>query len=343
MRKTLLVTAVTSAVLASTAQAATLYDQEGTKLDVYGRIAMGIAGGGPEFDRAGNEVDDGVEFVDVYSRLGFRMSQTVTSDLTAFGRLEWRFRGDERIASQAFTETRQSYIGLESKQYGTIQAGNFDSLYYQFVSVPFDVYLDRGLLFNSTGLQSRGDSIGYYTPELNGFTSFIQLKHYSERGLTTAEQSSEGDVLAAQGGVRYQQGPFKVGLGAVENVVRGGGNGEMLYGLIGAYDITDQFTARLGLETQDNSDNYGGGFDTVGLGGTFTTGPWAFTADYYNIERDNQSDSNAWAAGAYYKVSSAFDVFVELADGDAPTVSRDVTLGDLTDNVYWLTGARYLF
>lgn len=334
---------VTSLLGISSVQAAALYDQEGTKLDVYGRIAMGVAGGGPKFDRSGNEVDDGAEFVDVYSRLGFRMNHAVTSDLTAFGRLEWRFTGDERNTDQGFNEIRQSYIGLESSQYGTVQAGNFDSLYYQFVSAPFDVYLDRGLLFNSTGLQSRGDSIGYYTPELNGFTSFFQLKHYSERGLTDAEQSGEGSVVAAQGGVRYQQGPFKVGLGAVDNVVRGGGNGEMLYGLIGAYAITDQFTARLGVETQSNSDTYGGGFDTVGLGGTFATGPWAFTADYYNADRDNHSDSNAWAAGAYYKISSAFDVFVELADGDAPTVSRDVALGDLTDDVYWLTGARYHF
>lgn len=345
MKNKLLVAAVSSAIWASTAHAATIYDQDGTKLDLYGRIAMGIAGGGPEFDRSGNEIDNGAEFVDVYSRLGFRMSHQITSDLTAFGRLEWRFRGDERGTSAAFTETRQSFIGLESEQYGTFLAGNFDSLYYQFVSLPFDVYLDRGLLFNSTGLQSRGDSIGYYTPELNGFTSFLQVKHYSERGLTVAEQSREGDVLAFQGGVRYQQGPFQIGLGAVENVVRGGGNGngEMLYGLIGAYDITDQFTARLGAETQSNNDTYGGGFDTVGLGGTFTTGPWAFTADYYNVERDNDGNSKAWAAGAYYKVSSAFDVFVELADSDAPTVSRDLSLGDLTDDVYWLTGARYLF
>jgi predicted porin len=200
---------ITSLLGLSSVQAAALYDQEGTKLDVYGRIAMGIAGGGSEFDRSGNEIDDGAEFVDVYSRLGFRMSHAVTSDLTAFGRLEWRFTGDERNTDQGFNEIRQSYIGLESKQYGTIQAGNFDSLYYQFVSAPFDVYLDRGLLFNSTGLQSRGDSIGYYTPELNGFTSFLQVKHYSERGLTAAEQSSEGSVVAAQGGCATSKAPLK--------------------------------------------------------------------------------------------------------------------------------------
>ena len=343
MKKALLTTAAISTLWAGAAQATTVYDQDGTKLDIYGRISMGIAGGGADFDSNGNKVDDGAEFVDVFSRLGFRMSHEVTSDLTAFGRLEWRFTGDERNTDQGFNEIRQSYIGLASKQYGTFQAGSFDSFYAQFVSLPFDVYLDRGLLFKSSGIQSRGDSIGYYTPELNGFTTFVQLKHYSERGLTAEEQSGEGSVVAAQGGVRYQQGPLSVGLGAVEDVVRGGGNGEMLYGLIGSYQVTDQFAARLGYETQNESDVYGGGFDTVGLGGTYSTGPWAFTADYYNIERDSQDNSNAWAAGTYYKISSAFDVFVEIADGDAPSVNRDTRLGELTDNVYWLTGARYLF
>jgi predicted porin len=155
------------------------------------------------------------------------MSHAVTSDLTALGHLEWRFTGDERNTDQGFNETRQSYIGLSSKQYGTLLEGNFNSIYAQFVSLPFDVYQDRGLLFKSSGLQSWGDSIAYYTPELNGFTSFLQVKHYSERGLTPAEQSGDGSDVAAQGGIRYQQGPFTIGFGAVENAVRGGGSGMM--------------------------------------------------------------------------------------------------------------------
>ncbi|XUO88152.1 porin [Halomonas sp. KM072] len=345
MKKTLLATAIVGALGASAAaQAATVYDQDGTRLDIYGRIAMGIAGGGPEFNDAGQEIDNGAEFVDVFSRLGLRMSQQVTSDLSAFGHLEWRFRADERRSDEAFRETRQSYIGLKSEQYGTVVGGNFDSFYSQFVSKPFDVYIDQGLEFAGHPTQSRGDSIGYYTPDLSGFTAFLQLKHYSERGLLEGiETTEQGEVVAAQGGVRYAEGPVTVALGFVDDVVRGGGNGEMLYGLIGSYAITDQFSARLGYEGRDNSTEFGGGFDSVGLGGTFTTGPWAFNVDYYNIERDNDSNSNAWSAGAYYKVSSNFDVFAELADGDAPSVDRDTTLGDLTDNVYWLTGARYHF
>ncbi len=354
MKKTLLATAIVGALGASAAaQAATVYDQDGTKLDIYGRIAMGIAGGGPEFDGSGNEIDNGAEFVDVFSRLGLRMSHEVSRDLTAFGRLEWRFSGDERNTDQGFNEIRQSYLGLQSDQFGTFQAGNFDSFYNQFVSLPFDVYIDSGLEFAGHPKQSRGDSIGYYTPNLQGWTAFLQAKHYSERGeIEGVGTTEEGAVVAPQGGVRYAEGPVTVGLGFVEDVRRGGGNGEMLYGLIGSYDFTDQFSARLGYETRDNNDSFeanaeDNGFDKIGLGGTFTTGPWAFTADYYNIERDSQDTRHAWAAGSYYNVSSNFDVFVEVADGDSSFTRDESSVGDnldnLTEDVYWLTGARYHF
>ncbi|MGO2243289.1 MAG: porin [Halomonas sp.] len=373
MKKTLLATAIVGALGASAAaQAATVYDQDGTRLDIYGRIAMGIAGGGPEYNDAGQRIDDGVEFVDVYSRLGLRLSHEVSRDLTAFGRLEWRFRADEsgnRNGNDfsAFSETRQAYLGLQSDQFGTFQAGNFDSFYNQFVSQPFDWQIDRGLEFAGHPKQSRGDSIGYYTPDLQGFTAFLQLKHYSERGLLEANQpdgvvldgpgvvSGEGSVLAPQGGVRYAQGPVTVGLGFVEDVKRGGGNGEMLYGLIGSYDFTDQFSARLGYETRDNNRGYDlrtandeNGYDKVGVGATFVTGPWAFSGDFYNIERKGEETSKSWSLGSYYNVSSSFDVFLEVADADASNrINSDTNLGDvvgdLTDEVYWLTGARYHF
>ncbi len=360
MKKTLLATAIVGALGASAAaQAATVYDQDGTRLDVYGRIAMGIAGGGSDFDSNGNQINKTPEFVDVFSRLGLRMSQQVTSDLSAFGHLEWRFRADERRSGEAFRETRQSYIGLKSDQYGTVVGGNFDSFYNQFVSKPFDVYIDRGLEFAGHPIQSRGDSIGYYTPDLEGFTAFLQLKHYSERGLIEGVQTTdEGNVVATQGGVRYEQGPVTVALGFVDDVQRGGGNGEILGGLIGSYAIDDQWSVRLGYEGRENNNDLltrNNGFDKFGVGTTYTTGPWAFNVDYYRVNRDGfystdggervaNDNSNAWSAGAYYKVSSNFDVFAEVADSDAPSLRRDeTTLNDLTDNVYWLTGARYHF
>jgi len=372
MKKTLLATAVVSAIAAmgatSSVQAATVYDQDGTKLDVYGRIAMGIAGGGKEYRDAtaaeeaatGNDsvqVDNGAEFVDVYSRLGFRMSQQITNDLSAFGRLEWRFTGDERDTSSGFSEIRQSFIGLKSDQYGTFQAGNFDSYYNQFVSLPFDVYIDRGLELSGHTKQSRGDSIGYYTPDLEGFTVYLQAKHYSERNKDEADVRDEGNVVAAQGGVRYAQGPFTVGLGFVDDVVRGGGNGELMGGLVGSYAVNDALSVRLGYEGREHSDTLGGGYDTVGLGMSYATGPWAFNADIYDVSPDGDDDSRtSWALGGYYNVSSNFNVFAELQQADQQAVTIDPSnisesitdrdnnvVTSPSDDVYYVTGARYFF
>ena len=88
MKKTLLATAIVSALGASAvAQAATVYDQDGTRVDIYGRIAMAIESGGTEYD-GGVYEDNGAEFVDASSRLGLRLQHMVSSDLTAFGHLE---------------------------------------------------------------------------------------------------------------------------------------------------------------------------------------------------------------------------------------------------------------
>ncbi|WP_434986183.1 porin [Vreelandella zhaodongensis] len=363
MKKTLLATAIIGALGASAAaQAATVYDQDGTKLDIYGRIAMGIEGGGSDRNSSGAEIDNGPEFVDVFSRLGLRMSHEINSDLSGFGHLEWRFKGDERNTDSGFSEIRQSYLGLKSNQYGTVQAGNFDSFYNQFVSSPFDVYINRGFEFAGHPKQSRGDSIGYYTPNLEGWTAFLQLKHYSERGKVEGAPGNaggvydEGNVVAAQGGVQYEQGPVTVGLGFVDDVVRGGGNGKLMGGLIGSYQINDQFSARLGYEGRRHSERYAGpdrnGYDKWGLGGTFVTGPWAFNADIYDISEDGDGPNRtAWALGSYYKVSSNFDVFAEVNQRDQQSFSvnvfedgRPVSVDrSESEDVYWLTGARYHF
>jgi len=347
MKKTLLATAIAGAIAASgmavtNAQAATVYDQDGTKLDIYGRIAMGIRGGGTDVVN-GVDVSNDPEFVDVYSRLGLRMSHQITPDMSAFGRLEWRFSGDERDL-RGFNEIRQSYIGLQSDSWGTVQGGNFDSLYNQFVSIPFDVYIDRGLEFQGHPFQSRGDSVAYMTPNLSGFSVGLQAKHYSDRDLPEAQINDANETTVAfQGALKYEIDNLRLALGAVDDVVQGGGNDEVLYGATASYEFVPGFSARLGYETQDESDTYGGGFDTWGVGMSYAVNQWAFNLDYYNVDDDNGPSRDAWAAGAYYNVSSAFQVFLELNDADADFDGADTSFNDIRDDVYWLTGARYFF
>src|SRR5690554_6415603 len=249
MKKTLLATAIAGALgVTAAAQAATVYDQDGTKVDIYGRIAMGIAGGGTEYDYDdGVKRDNGAEFVDAYSRLGLRLQHMVSSDLTAFGHLEWRFAADQdgsnNRAFDAFSETRQAYLGLRSDTWGTIQAGNFDSFFKNAVTAPFDVWIDRGLEFAGHPTQSRGDSIGYITPNLSGFQVYLQAKHYSDRGETAGSERDE--EIVAQGGVVYEVGGLRLAAGFVDDKAiergdrrfndKGTGNDEVRYGATAQY------------------------------------------------------------------------------------------------------------
>lgn len=376
MKKTLLATAIAGAMVygATAAQAATVYDQDGTQLIVNGRIALGISGGGALDEAADEPKANGTEFRNIYSRLGLSMSHQISSDLKAFGRVEWRFNGDERDQDAGFQEVRHSYIGLESQPFGTVMAGNFDSFYNSHVMAPFDVYIDRGLEFSKGAggdLQARGDSIGYITPDLSGFQAFLMGKHYTGNGLVDNGESRSSEINV-QGGVKYEVGGLRLALGFAEDkddyALSGRGTrhrytgadqrgiDENIYGATASYAFNDNFSARLGYETQDTNDgaiDAGGavedwsGYDTWGLGATYSLGQWAFNADVYRVSPDNEDTRTAWAAGAYYKVSSNFDVFGELnrADqGDITISSGDgVDVEENSDNLYWLVGARYHF
>ncbi|MGR4067361.1 porin [Billgrantia sp. C5P2] len=377
MKKTLLATAIAGAMVygATAAQAATVYDQDGTQLIVNGRIALGISGGGERDTDPGDDKTGGTEFRNIYSRLGISMSHQLASDLRAFGRVEWRFNGDERDRSGGFQEVRHSYIGLESQPFGTVMAGNFDSFYNSHVMAPFDVYIDRGLEFSKGGaggdLQARGDSIGYITPDLSGFQAFLMGKHYSGNGLAENGESRSSEINV-QGGVKYEVGGLRLALGFAEDKDdyalsgRGArhrytgadlrGADENIYGATASYAFNDNFSARLGYETQDTNDgalDAGGdpdryyGYDTWGLGATYSLGQWAFNADVYRVSPDNEEKRTAWAAGAYYKVSSNFDVFGELNRRDQGDININtgdgVDVEENSDNLYWLVGARYHF
>ncbi|QTF91806.1 porin [Halomonas sp. BM-2019] len=368
MKKTLLATAIAGAIAASgmavtNAQAATVYDQDGTRLDIYGRIALGISGGGPETNEDGDKLN-GSEFRDVFSRVGLRGTQQVTSDLTAFGNFEVRPKMDQ--VNTDGQQVRNSFLGLRSNAFGTIQAGNFDSFYLETVSRPFDVYLDRGLELKGGGHQARGDSLGYISPNLEGFQVYLQAKHYTGNtdsrtgntgtGRPAGSEGSNSSKWNMAGGATYEIDNLRLALGMAEDIERGGGVGENVYGGSAAFEFVPGFTGRLAYEYQSDFE------DKIGVGMTYAMNEWAFHLDYYRIEsRGNlkaaQQDEglstsrNSWAAGAYYKISSNFDVFAELHESDQGTIIDSDTTGsdftdnlrDVRDNVYWLTGVRYHF
>ncbi|MBF8221362.1 porin [Halomonas sp. 328] len=351
MKKTLLATAIAGAMglSAAAAQAATVYDQDGTRLDLGGRIAVGVS----NTDGSATK-DSGSEFRNIYSRLHLSGSNQISQDLRAFGYVEWRFTGDEQDTDSGFSEVRNSYIGVESQQFGTVMAGNFNSLYNSRVVTAFDYYIDRGAEMTAGDFNARGDSIAYLTPNLEGFQAFVAAKHYSQND----NDALDGSKVRTQGGVSYEVSGLTLTAGwaepspvtdidALVQVDLLDANGDPVpdpvfvegteqvqtsnktrFGGTASYAFNDMVSARIGIDNQRDLDT-----EVYGLGTTVSLGELTFAADYFRVETPSgERNRNAYAFGAYYQVSSNMDTFVEINEAD----QRD-------QDTYVLAGARYFF
>lgn len=327
MKKTLLATAVAGAMaLTGTAvQAATVYDQDGTQLNIGGRVAVGVS----NTDAAATD-GSGSEFRNIYSRLNINGSSQIDPDLRGFFEVEWRFDGDERNTDDAFTEVRTSLLGVESQTFGTLMAGNFAGLYNSQVLIPFDIYLDRGYEMTGHWFNSRGDSVAYMTPNLEGFQAYIQGKHYSANGTAL-----DGSKVRSQGGATYEVAGLRLAAGWAEPTpieITGNQSSKTRYGATAQYAFNDMFSGRLGIDAQRDAFD-GDGQDVYGLGGTFSMGQLAINADYYHVDTPDGFDSrNTFVAGAYYRLNQNVNVFTEIND-------RDIE----TEDTYVVAGARYMF
>ncbi|PAU76649.1 porin [Halomonas salipaludis] len=365
MKKTLLATAIAGALgVSAAAQAATVYSQDGTEVDVYGRIVYGLTTGGQE---TGGVKENGSELEDLGSRLGFRARHEVNSDLSVFARMEFRFDASQRN-EDAFSNTRSTYLGLQSQQFGRVMVGNFNSMYYDHVGVVFDVPENLGWeSLGGTSNSSFGNSIAYSTPVLEGFQAHVQAKHYTGNDQVQGTDQTDS-TTSMQAVVNYTWQDLYVAAGYDQNKdfgERNRGEGfssfgesansdEAIWGMVASYQFTPQFSGRIGYETTSTNDeefaNTGNaqyiGSDIASIGATFDYGMGEIYGQYARVSFDDNDDtgnidsSNRWMLGANYRFSQPMYVFAEVYDSDFDT---DQTISDANDDLLYTLGVRYDF
>ncbi|WP_299314431.1 porin [uncultured Halomonas sp.] len=351
LKKSLIATAVVGALSASAvAQAATVYDQDGTKVDIYGRINYMITSGGTQDLTPGEEKTNGSEFQNNGSRFGFRANHEINSDLSAFARMEFRFNADE--VNRDPMQVRNSFLGLKSQQLGTLTVGNFDSVYKEAVTGVFDNYENDGWVTHDSGsTSSRGDTVAYATPVFNGLQGHLQVKHISGNDATVGAQDNSSttstaaavtysweDLYLAAG---YNQSKDVSDRGASYPSGGGGNNaaGEDIWGISAQYKFLPNFSARVIYE-ELGSVNEGASAsakkEIVGLGATFNYGQGNLYADVYDVSYVGDiSSSNPWAIGVDYRFSP-MRVYAEIYDEDASGENID-------DSLLYTVGIRYDF
>ena len=114
MKKTILATAITALFAATAAQAATVYEKDGTTVEVYGDIEV----------YAGNTIDDStgslIELDD--ADIGLDLGYDIGHNLTAIASISY-------TAEDSNINLDESYVGVSSADFGTLAIGQMVTVY----------------------------------------------------------------------------------------------------------------------------------------------------------------------------------------------------------------------
>ncbi|MDY4315766.1 porin [Pectobacterium actinidiae] len=127
MKRNILAVVIPALLVAGAANAAEVYNKDGNKLDLTGRVHAGYA-----FQNQSAENED-----NTYARLGFKGETQITSDLTGYGRFEYQFDGKstEDSLDSSENKTRYAFAGLKFADFGSFDYGRnlgvaYDGLSY---------------------------------------------------------------------------------------------------------------------------------------------------------------------------------------------------------------------
>jgi len=226
MKKTLLATAIAGAAFASAgAQAATIYNEDGTKLDLYGNIQIAYY---DVNDAAGDSKDT---LTDNGSTVGFAGEHLITRDLKGYFKAEFEHDADEAKTAGGLDTGDQAYTGLKGN-FGDVRVGSWDPLIDDWIQDPisnnesFDV---KDSTQNIIGLSDReGNKVSYTSPSFSGFQFAVGTQFEGDAesfnpdvdtnvaGLTGKTGSSTGVQKTSDsnasffGGAKYTAGAFSI-------------------------------------------------------------------------------------------------------------------------------------
>ncbi|WP_353981485.1 porin [Salinicola endophyticus] len=230
MKKTLLATAIAGALGASAAaQAATVYNQDGTQLDIYGNIQIAyksIETG--SYDAAGRITgsDSEDELFDNGSTVGFSGQHVINPGLTGYFKAEFEHDADEEKINGGLKSGDQAYLGLKGN-FGDVRLGSWDPLIDDWVQDPIsnneyfdntDSTSDLGGIYGNNGVlggakaDREGDKFQYMSPVWAGlqFAVGTQYKGDAEDEFETNDYSNQGSNASFFGGLKYAVGAFSV-------------------------------------------------------------------------------------------------------------------------------------
>ncbi|MEI7063480.1 porin [Dickeya chrysanthemi] len=137
MKRNVLAVVIPALLAAGAANAAEVYNKDGNKLDLTGKIEAAHYFG----DESNSAFGDGDQ---TFARMGFKGETKINNDLTGYGRFEYEFNASNAEDSNATSgKTRYAYAGLKFGDFGSLDYGRNRAVGYDGISYT-DVLPEQG-------------------------------------------------------------------------------------------------------------------------------------------------------------------------------------------------------
>lgn len=309
------------AMTAGNANAANLYDADGTVVDLHGRLRMGII-----------NVDGDSDFENLGSRFGFRGTHLVNQNLSVFANTEFRF--DAAESNREPMQIRNSYFGANFADIGRVTAGNFDAIYFQQVSSVTDIPENAGYrALNSGGARARGKTVAFDSADFGGLRFGVSAKLQAVGAENYEDEIQDSSAVSTQAYLGYTMGDLNLAVGFDQaNEDFEDGSEDSLVGFRADYNLLPNLNVGALVETQGDLQN-------IGLAAVYGYGMGNVYAIASQLDNDGDSDTQ-YAAGVNYKFSQKMYTFAEYATASGNDSGRGL---EDDQKPIMTVGARYNF
>ncbi|MCD8547108.1 MAG: porin [Aeromonadaceae bacterium] len=295
---------VMAALFAASANAAVLYDKDGTTVEMTGRSKANFYNDAAT-DNSSSTIDGDV-------RLGFKGSTAITDDLKGIARVEWQVKAQG--SDEDDLKVRHAYAGFDAGDYGTIVFGQTETAFYDVVGAT-DVFNEWGSYGNSYwGYRDGGPNFG---GRQEGQAVYHVTYGALTGGLSYISSDDSANLDYGYAGALTYAFDFGLGIGATAQKFESldsladqqdwainatwGSYGDGLY-LAGLYNQSKQETA--GVEEKIKS---------YELAALYFQDNWGLLSGF-NYSKNHDTDvelTNEFILGAQYNFTSNFFTYTE--------------------------------
>ncbi|MFM5029687.1 porin [Aeromonas rivipollensis] len=335
MKKTILAIAI-PALFASAANAAVVYDKDGTSFDIYGRVQANYYA---DHNEADDKAPSGYSDVDGElvgsSRLGWSGKVALNNTWSGIAKTEWQVASENsnNISDKngdSF-KARHVYVGFDGTQYGKIIFGQTDTAFYDVLE-PTDIFNEWGDVGNFYDGRQEGQII--YSNTYGGFKGKLSYQTNDDEAVEVSDVGSDTNVTifpntkrkygyAAAAGYDFD---FGLGLNAgyaysdLENKTTGDSGEKSEWALGAHYAINGFYFA--GVYTEGDLKNDANGNKGEGRGyelaASYNVDAWTFLAGYNFKEAKNNVANTGYVdkidetlLGVQYSFTSKLKAYTE--------------------------------